>query len=74
MARAGLPTRSQSHAELRPMLVRHPFCTLVGSDKLSAYVPDGGETVGAAIMLASASDELLLLLLLAASTALLQCC
>jgi hypothetical protein len=56
------------------MLVRHPFCTLVGSDKLSAYVPDGGETVGAAIMLASASDELLLLLLLAASTALLQCC
>jgi hypothetical protein len=55
------------------MLVRHPLCTLVGSDKLNAYVPEGGETVGAAIMLASASDELLLLLL-AASAALLRYC
>jgi hypothetical protein len=34
--------------------------TLVGVDRLKAYVPDGGETVGAAIMLASAMDELLL--------------
>jgi hypothetical protein len=34
---------------------------LVGVDRLKAYVPDGGETVGAAIMLASAIDELLLL-------------
>jgi hypothetical protein len=52
--------------------VRHPDCTLVGSDKLSANVPDGGETVGAAIMLASARDELLLLLL--AASALLRYC
>ena len=61
MARTGLPTRSQSHAGPNSWLIKQFDATLVGLDRLKAYVPDGGETVGAAIMLASAMDELLLL-------------
>lgn len=68
MARAGLPTRSQSHAGPNSWSIKQFDATLVGVDRLKAYVPDGGETVGAAIMLASAMDDELLLL---ASSALL---